>query len=293
MRTDGMNDLENALQPPDRLRMEETMIQAEKLISVGGLAAGMAHEINNPLACILQGIQVIEDRIAPAFPPNRQAAHDCGTSMDALNAYCRQRRILRFLASMRESAERAAAIVENMLSFSRKSGSTFWPHNLGKLWDKAITLAENEYSLKRKYDFRDIIIERHYAPDLPKAPCDAVKIQQVFLNLLKNAAQAMDRRQNNTEPPKIIIRTAKEGKMARIEIQDNGPGMTEPVRSRIFEPFFTTKAAGKGTGLGLSVSYFIITDDHGGTMDVRSEQDKGTTFIIRLPLIRKGRDDGK
>ncbi len=114
-----------------------------------------------------------------------------------------------------------------------------------------------------------------------------MEISQVVLNLLKNAAQAMGGRRGRDEAPRIILRTRRDGDMARIEVEDNGPGMDETIRERIFEPFFTTKGPGAGTGLGLSVSYFIITENHGGELTVESLPGHGTTFIIRLPLERE------
>lgn len=119
-------------------------------------------------------------------------------------------------------------------------------------------------------------------------PCDTAKIQQVLLNILGNGAQAMQAQDMAGDyTPCFILRLAKEKNMLRIEIQDNGPGMNETTQSRIFEPFFTTKPSGLGTGLGLSVSYFIITQNHLGTIDVVSSLKKGSNFIIRIPLERK------
>ena len=129
--------------------------------------------------------------------------------------------------------------------------------------------------------------DKEYEKNLPMVPCEASKIQQVMLNILRNGAQAMESHDaGNDYTPCFNIRltTEKDAGMMRIEIQDNGPGMTEKTRKKIFEPFYTTKAVGEGTGLGLSVSYFIIVENHGGTMDVVSSPGKGAKFIIRLPL---------
>jgi len=122
---------------------------------------------------------------------------------------------------------------------------------------------------------------------MPLVPCEAAKIQQVLLNIFKNGAQAMQ--EASIEKPIFIVRVSYEEvpKTASIEIEDNGPGMDEKTRKRIFEPFFTTKPVGIGTGLGLSVSYFIITENHGGTMAVESTLGHGAKFIIHLPLKGK------
>lgn len=124
--------------------------------------------------------------------------------------------------------------------------------------------------LKKKYDFRHLSIERDYDLGLPQVQCSPIQLQQVFMNLLKNAAQAMAEAPLSEGVPRTIAlrsRALPDGR-ARIEVCDNGPGMTEEVRRKVFEPFFTTKAPGSGTGLGLSVSYFIITNGHKGTITV-------------------------
>jgi signal transduction histidine kinase len=146
------------------------------------------------------------------------------------------------------------------------------------------------YDFKNKYDFQRFNIIREYDPFLPKIPCAQNQIQQVILNLLTNAAQAISEQNGQEEEPKIILRTIRDNDMARVEIEDNGPGMLESIRKRVFEPFFTTKAVGVGTGLGLSVSYFIITEHHNGTMSVESEPGKGAKFTICLPLKGKNLD---
>jgi PAS domain S-box-containing protein len=270
----------------ERVRIEELMIQSEKMLSVGGLAAGMAHEINNPLAGILQNVQVIQNRLSSKLRKNQQVAEACGISIVAIESYLEQRGVYRMIDSIISSGRRAAQIVENMLSFSRKSAAEYVPHDLAELLDKTVELVSNDYDLSKRYDFRQIRIVRDYDAKLPEVPCEASKIQQVFLNILRNGAEAMAESRSNTVQPQFTLRLRTEGDMVRIEIEDNGPGMEEEVRRRAFEPFFTTKGVGFGTGLGLSVSYFIITENHFGTMDVSSKAGIGSNFIIRLPLER-------
>ncbi|MGE5342614.1 MAG: two-component system sensor histidine kinase NtrB [Candidatus Omnitrophota bacterium] len=280
----------------ERMRMEEMLIQSEKMISIGGLAAGMAHEINNPLAGILQNTQVIMHRLDPKFSKNRQVAAECQTTMETITTYMEKRNIRSMLESVFESGVRATRIVENVLSFSRKGESQFEAHDLRTLMEQTIELASNEYNFKTKYDFRSIAIRREYRCDVPDVLCNPSKIQQVFLNILKNGAHAMledkeirKSRKRSSREPEFIIRIfyEKKSEMVRIEIEDNGPGMSESIRKRIFEPFFTTKEIGMGTGLGLSMSYFIITQNHQGTLEVESEPGKGSNFIIRLPAHKK------
>jgi PAS domain S-box-containing protein len=267
----------------ERVQIEEMMIQTDKMLSVGGLAAGMAHEINNPLAGMMQTADVMANRLSMAdLPANRAAAAEVGTSMDVIQAFMEQRGILRMLGDIHESGERVADIVNNMLSFSRKSDSTRIRQNINDLLDKAITILSSEYDLKKQYDFKSISVVRDYDDTIPLILCEEVKIQQVFLNLFRNGAEAMH--EAGVEAPTFTLRSYYDEKTARVGvvIEDNGPGMDEEIRKRIFEPFFTTKSIGAGTGLGLSVSYFIITENHGGEMTVESELGKGTRFFIQL-----------
>ncbi len=269
----------------ERIRIEEMMIQSEKMSSVGGLAAGMAHEINNPLAGILQNTQLVKQRLAADFDKNQQAAEECGISMEDIRHYLDQRQIPRMMNSIISSGKRASRIVENMLSFSRRAESGTSTHDLAALLDSTLDLCSSDYDLKKKYDFRKIAIVRRYDPEMPEVTCSSSKIQQVFLNLLKNGAEAMAEAQ--TENPHFVLSMTRDEEMARIEIEDNGPGIPDELSRRIFEPFFTTKDIGAGTGLGLSVSYFIVTENHGGTLTVDSTLGKGTKFTVSLPLGKR------
>ena len=268
----------------ERTRIEEIMVQTEKMMSVGGLAAGMAHEINNPLGGIVQCTQVILGRLESSSQANQDAAAQAGCSAQSLREYLSKREIIPLMRSVRESAIRAAHIVASMLEFSRKSESHRAPLAVDRLLDKAVELCSTDYDLTKSYDFRKIEISTDYDPDLPPIPCTGTQIEQVFMNLLRNSAQAMRERPQGSPPPRITLRTRKENNSARIDISDNGPGMPEDVRRRVFEPFFSTKPPGEGTGLGLSVSFFIISSNHKGTIHVESEPGQGTTFTILLPL---------
>jgi PAS domain S-box-containing protein len=273
----------------ERVRLEEMMVQSEKMLSIGGLAAGMAHEINNPLAGLLQSAMVLENRLLGDLEANHKAAAAVSTDMATIKAYMKARGLGDLLDGIRESGNRAARIVRNMLEFARKSDRAFSGQHLGQVLDQTVELAASDYDLRKNYDFKKIHIVREYGEDVPEVPCDKSKIQQVLLNILKNGAQAMAGQGTcDGQPPRFILRIQRDQDMARIEIEDNGPGMDEATRKRVFEPFFTTKPVDRGTGLGLSVSYFIITEDHGGTLSVSSAEGKGTIFSIGLPLA--GRD---
>ncbi|HOI16107.1 MAG TPA: PAS domain S-box protein, partial [Geobacteraceae bacterium] len=267
----------------DRARIQELMIQTEKMMSVGGLAAGMAHEINNPLGIIIQAAQNMERRLLPELPANRQAAEEVSVSLEGINAYFEKRQIGEFIRSIREASLRASRIIANMLQFSRSAGTAMQPASPGEIIEQALELAAGDYDLKQKFDFRSIEIIRDYAPDMPEVPMVVIEMEQVMLNLLKNAAQALTLNPPGRRP-RIMLRLHREERYALIEVEDNGTGMPEDVRRRVFEPFFTTKEPGMGTGLGLSVSYMIVTQNHKGLMEVESKPGKGACFTVRLPL---------
>jgi two-component system, NtrC family, sensor kinase len=234
----------------------------------------------------LQGLQNAIRRISPDLEANRRVARECGVELEAMGNYLEKRGILRYFDGMRDAGSRAARIVANMLNFSRKSESNRVPVEINDLIDQVLELAGSDYDLKKQYDFRRIHIVRDYGDGLPRVYCITTEIEQVLLNLLRNAAQAMAEMQE-TQESRIIIRTRKEEGHMVIEIEDNGPGIDEGGRKQVFEPFFTTKAVGIGTGLGLSVSFFIVANNHNGTLSVESEREKGARFIIRLPLAER------
>jgi PAS domain S-box-containing protein len=266
-----------------RVRMEEVMVQTEKMMSVGGLAAGMAHEINNPLGGILQNIQNIIRRLSPSLPGNAAVAQSLDLDLNQVAEYLEQRKVLHFLSRIKESGERAAKIVDNMLTFSRNSERKKKIVDLRDVINKTIELAAHDYDLKKKYDFRNIQIVRYFADNVPRVMCVPTEIEQVLLNLLRNAAQAMAEGKRGGTQSRIVLQLLQEGSWTVLSVEDNGPGMDEGTRKRIFEPFFTTKGVGVGTGLGLSVAYFIVTNNHQGSMTVHSAPKHGTKFIIRLP----------
>lgn len=267
-----------------RLSLEEMMVQSEKMLSVGGLAAGMAHEINNPLGAILHNVQNIRRRLSPELPRNQQQAAELGLDLMTINRYLETREVPQLLDGIQQAGARAAKIVTHMLSFSRLSNRQLAPCDLPSLIDQALEIAGNDFDLAIGFDFRGQAIVRQFDPSLGPVPCTANELEQVLLNLLKNAAQAIHQRPDGSEPGRITLRTRLNPPWAEIQVEDNGVGMPEAVRKRTFEPFFTTKEIGQGTGLGLSVSYFIITNNHKGQMEVQSTPGQGTCFTLRLPL---------
>ena len=267
-----------------RLAMEELMVQSEKMLSVGGLAAGMAHEINNPLGAILHNVQNIRRRLSPELAKNLEQAQTAQVELAAVQHYLALREIPQLLDGIQQAGTRAAKIVSHMLSFSRLSSRTLMPCELTGLIDQAVEIAGNDFDLTESFDFKGLTIVREFDPQLGPVPVTANELEQVLLNLLKNAAQAIHLRERDDEPGRIILRTRLNPPWAEIQVEDNGIGMPEQVCKRIFEPFFTTKEIGQGTGLGLSVAYFIITNNHKGQMEAQSSPGAGTCFTLRLPL---------
>lgn len=268
----------------EHLNLQEIMVQSEKMLSVGGLAAGMAHEINNPLGAILHNVQNIRRRLSINLAKNQQIAKDNNISLEAMREYLEQREIPHLLDGIYQAGSRASKIVTHMLSFSRQSKRELVPTNLAKLIHQTLEIAETDFHLSDAGDFKDIKIALDLDEHLGDVYVVSNEFEQVLLNLLKNAAQAIFMRVNPSVAGCIQIRLYAEPKYAVIEIEDNGIGMTEITAKRIFEPFFTTKEVGKGTGLGLFVSYFIITNNHKGDLSLTSTQGKGTCFTLRLPL---------
>jgi len=279
---DGPITVSFARDMTERKQTRDLIIQSEKMAMVGGLAAGMAHEINNPIGIIIQNLQNIERRISVDSPDNAEVAEEVGISLPLVRTYLERRSIFTLMTKMYSAGERAAKIVSNMLQFSHRSDSEHTMVSLPDIIERAVELASNDYDLKKKYNFHNIRIIRNFAADLPQVSANSMELEQVIINVLKNAAHAM--MEHGAPGPEINIAVHCEDRMAVIKLADNGPGMDEATRSRIFEPFFTTKEVGVGTGLGLSVSYTLITQNHKGMFSVDSAPGEGACFTIKLPL---------
>ncbi|MBT0664184.1 PAS domain S-box protein [Geobacter pelophilus] len=267
----------------ERKRLQEMLVQTEKMMTVGGLAAGTAHELNNPLGAILQNAQNIIRRVSPGLHANEKAAAEIGMEFDKIRTYMEHRGIIEMLKHIDVSVNKAADIVSNLLTLSQKSVSLVEMSRLSDLADKAIALAAADYTLKKKFQFHQLNIIREYAADLPEVPVNAQEIEQVIFNILKNAAQALSGA-DPAKDPRIIIRTSIQGRFAQLEIEDNGSGIRPEFIPRLFEPFFTTRGVGGGVGLGLSVAYSLIVNNHSGQILVDSAFGAGSSFKVLLPL---------
>ncbi|MEW5723422.1 MAG: CHASE4 domain-containing protein [Thermodesulfobacteriota bacterium] len=273
-----------------RVRMEELVVQTEKMASVGALAAGMAHEINNPLSGILQGAQMVQRRLEVKGPRAKNLFDESGLTgldLEKWRQYLERSGVLKFLAGIEESGLRAARIVKDLLEFSRERTISIEPHDLHEVIDRALNLALTDYDLRGRYDLKKMRMIKEYDQGLGLVLCDPPQIQQVVLNLVKNAAQALaDQTQGAGFEPVIRITTRRKEGQAEMEVADNGPGLTEETRSRLFEPFFTTKPVGQGTGLGLYVSLGIVQKHH-GTIEQGANALGENCFVVRLPLAVK------
>ncbi|MBN1979345.1 MAG: response regulator [Anaerolineae bacterium] len=285
----------------DRVRIEEMMRQSAKMASVGRLAAGIAHEINNPLSGMMQSAQLLQLIFDIQHPRSRERLRACGVDPDGLERYLQERDAYAYLQGICTAGGRAAKIVSDLLSFSRK-GSQPAHYDLNALVEQTLDLAAADFDLRKKYDFRKIEIARELAPDLPMVLCDGQLIQQVVLNLVRNAAQEMARKEQTTPAseegyrPRLTLRSSLAQKehgheaqsshrrMVRLEIEDNGPGFAEGTQAQLFEPFFTTKDEGEGTGLGLWLCWSIIVEQHRGRIWGEPNSEGGARFVIELPV---------
>ncbi|MBF0204218.1 MAG: response regulator [Desulfamplus sp.] len=266
----------------ERVKIDEIVIQSEKMQSMGGIAAGMAHEINNPLSSIIQNVQVIRNRTQGDLPANHRAAEELGITFDVIKQYMEKRDLFRMMEAIHQSGNKAAQIVDDMLSFSRKSEGFLKHENLEVLMEKSIKIAMADYKTKTGKELEHLEIIKTYQPDMPLISCQPGKIQQVMLNILKNAFQAMEQKKTDEKKTLTISIKSSDDNMASIEIADNGEGMVEETLKKIFNPFFTTRKS--SSGLGLSISYFIITEEHKGTLTASSTHDNGAIFTIKIPL---------
>lgn len=260
----------------------EQLVQSEKLASIGQLAAGVAHEINNPIGYVYSNIGSLEKYIddlfrllnayqaAEAVIPQPQAGELAGLRKKVDFAFL-QEDIPILMGESKEGISRVKKIVQDLKDFSRVDSTQEWQWaNLHQGLDSTINIAANE--IKYKAD-----VVKEYG-NLPEVECMPSQLNQVFMNLLVNAAHAM-----GPERGRITVRTGVGGDKVWIEVADTGCGIPEDIRQKIFDPFFTTKPVGKGTGLGLSLSYGIIQNHH-GKIELESVVGRGSTFRITLPI---------
>jgi two-component system NtrC family sensor kinase len=244
-------------------KLKETqaqLIQNEKMASLGQLVAGIAHEINNPLAFVVNNLYVVESGVASLVPEIEP--HLSAELLKKL------RKTQTCLEEMREGLNRVKELVLDLRTFSRLDEGEFKTVDVVDTIDSVLLL------LKHRMNNR-IEVEKHYGPER-MLYCYAGRLNQVLMNLLSNAADAI------AGEGKIVITTSHTAEVFLISVRDTGGGIPDAIRSKIFDPFFTTKPVGQGTGLGLAISYGIV-QDHSGSIEVHSDEGAETDFIVRIP----------
>lgn len=271
----------------ERLEREETFNQSERMKTVGGLAAGMAHEINNPLASIIQSEQNIVRRLSPDFPPNRKEAEICNLDLDALSKYLGSRDINTFLENIRGAGKRIHEIVDKLMHISRLNKVEHKKEDLADLIEHATEMVVKEMAPTGSIDLESIKISKEFQVDMPMVKCERTELDLVVQSILANGIEMIGtgfKKKNIDHSPVLRIRLYEKSDFAFIEIEDNGPGISPENQKRIFDPFFSTRDTGKYIGLSLCVSYYIITQNHKGGLWVESQVDEGSKFIIKVPL---------
>ena len=283
----------------ERDLMEASLRQAQKLESVGQLAAGIAHEINTPIQYIGDNIRFIQEsfgglnKVLKDYENLALSVQSNNVTPEVLTALesASKEADIRYLCeeipkAVRQSLEgvtHVANIVRAMKEFSHPSSKEKVLTDLNHAIETTLTVARNEY----KY-VADVVTD--LAPGLPRVPCLPGEFNQVILNLIVNAAHAIGDMVKNAEGTKgtITVTTRQEDPWVEIRIADTGTGIPEAIRDRVFDPFFTTKDVGKGTGQGLAIAHTTVVKKHGGRITFESTVGKGTTFIVRLPMAPGG-----
>jgi signal transduction histidine kinase len=282
----------------ERIQLREQLLQAQKLESVGQLAAGIAHEINTPTQYIGDNTRFLKEAFEDlkSLLGNYErllSANKCGTMPDEalqeIQAAIKRtdadyllEEIPKAIDQSLEGVGRVAALVSAMKEFSHPDTKEKTLLDLNRAIGSTITVARNEWKYVSD-------METEFDPSLPMVSCLPGEFNQVILNLIVNASHAIADVIKNGGPAKgmIKVRTLNCSEWAEVRIQDSGSGIPKDVQSRIFDPFFTTKEIGKGTGQGLAIARSVVVGKHGGTIHFETEEGKGTTFIIRLPYDGK------
>ena len=257
------------------------LVQQEKMASIGQLAAGVAHEINNPTGFIMSNLGSLRkyvDRLTEFIAEQDRAIGELPAVR--IGEIAKQRKALKvdfitddlrsLISETLDGAERIKKIVQDLKGFSRLDEVEQKIADINAGLESTINIVWNELKYKAE-------VKKHYG-DLPQTKCNPGQLNQVFMNLLVNAAHAIENR------GEIAIRTWADGSAINVSVSDTGCGIPEDNIKRIFEPFFTTKEVGKGTGLGLSIAYDIVKK-HNGSIDVQSAIGKGTTFTVTIPVV--------
>ncbi len=296
LRTQELEDSLAALskEVEQRTRLESQLVQAQKLESIGQLAAGIAHEINTPVQYVsdntrfldeeFEKIMQVVDSYAAQLDPNAPAkswferAEEISDNLEALDYEFLRSEIPPAIKQSLEGLDRITHIVKAMKDFSHPGSENKESTDLNRAIDSTITVCQNRWKYAAD-------LELDLAEDLPMVPCRVAEFNQVILNLVVNAADAIaERFLDQDQKGRIKVSTRPAGDVVEVHVTDNGGGIPEKARQKIFDPFFTTKEVGKGTGQGLAISRDIIVQKHGGSLDFETRAGEGTTFTITMPI---------
>jgi PAS domain S-box-containing protein len=279
----------------DRIKFEAQLHQSQKMEAIGQLAAGIAHEINTPAQFVGDNTRFLQDAFsdllaacnlykdsinaAKAGTLNAEGIREVEAQLEDMDIAYLEEEVPLAIEQTLKGVDRITHIVQAMKIFAHPGGDEKEPVDINREIEKTIIITRNEwkYVADLKTDFDAA---------LPTVPCYRAEFNQVILNLIVNAAHAITDANagNSSEKGTIIISTRQSGNWAKIRISDTGAGIPEHIRHRIFDLFFTTKEPGRGTGQGLAIAHSVIVDKHDGSIDIETEEGKGTTFVIRLPI---------
>ena len=290
------DSLEQALQELHHAQAQ--MVQAEKMSSLGQLVAGVAHEINNPVNFIYGNISYAEEytqellSLLSLYQKHYPIpAEEIQFEIEAIDLEFLRKDLFKLLGSIQVGSQRIRDIVKSLQTFSHLDRAEVKAVDLHEGIDSTLMILEHR--LKNKPEHPGIWVIKNYGA-LPLVECYSGQLNQVFMNLLSNAIDALEERdeqrslaETKANPSTITISTSRSSDdQVTITIADNGIGISEDICSRLFDPFFTTKAVGKGTGMGLSISYQIVTEKHGGQLSCHSTPGQGAKFVVQIPILQ-------
>ena len=256
-------------------RLQTSVVTARRLESIGQLAAGIAHEVNTPMQFVGDNVRFLRD----AFSQLCRALDEARANAADVDLAYLLAEIPRALTQSEDGLAQVSAIVRAMKDMSHPGRIEMTAVDLNKAVENAVTVSRHEWN-----EGADVHLA--LAPDLPLVPCHLGQVSQALLNILVNAGHALrDRARAGGGRGEIRVSTHRDGEWVEIRIADDGPGIPEAIRARVFDPFFTTKEVGHGTGQGLAIARSAIVEKHGGELRFESEEGRGTTFFVRLPIV--------
>jgi len=265
-------------------KMMELFLQSEKMASLGKLSTSIAHEINNPLGGILQGVQLIKQRIYGNVSKNRVAAEKYNVNLDDIHKFLDDRDINKYLDVIYNGGSKVAKIIESIISFSKIDEKELESHNMNDIVNETMSLMRSSSDIVMLTHFEHIEFKVNFDGERNVIKCNISEMMQVILNLIKNSIQSFAGLNRDIKKIELSVKKIKE--FVVLKITDNGCGIEKDNLQKISEPFFTTLDVGKGEGLGLSMVYYIITRNHNGYIEINSTLGIGTEILVQIPFIK-------